>query len=239
MKGKTIVSSLVAIGITVLSLQPASAQSFFDVQNMLRNQFSGGGNYAQVSNNINIGLSNVQNQLSAKMASGQMSSYEASLLQSRIQEIAAMSRALGADGRFTGGEVQQLLGEMNQLNAQLSAAGSFNGLGLNTYGTVGFGDIYHPTFNNFNAVAAYQQQLLNQINSNRWSEAQRRAWRNEYNSISPYINRRYISNNFANDRYVKRMIRLQQQIRDQQRIAERSDRWDDRYDRGRRDNRWR
>lgn len=225
MKRKTIISSLVAIGITAIGLQPASAQSFFEVQNYLRSQ-ANGGSYAQVSNNINIGLNNIQNQISAKLASGQLSSYDASLLESRIQEVAAMSRALGSDGRFSSGEIQQLLSEMNQLNVQLSAAGSFNGLGYGTYGTVGVIPYTNPVFNNFNSVAAYQQQLLNQINSNRYSAAQRQAWRNQYNALSPYISRTYISGNYATNPYVRRMVRLQEQIRDSQRVAGRHDRYD-------------
>ena len=235
MKRNTIISSLVAIGIAAIGLQPASAQSFAEMQNYLRAQSNGGG-YAQVSNNINIGLNNVQNQISAKLASGQLSSYDASMLESRIQEVAAMSRALGSDGRYSSREIQQLLGEMNQLNVQLSSAGGFNGLGYGTYNTVGFGNNFYtpnPVFNNFNSVTAYQQQLLNQINSNRYSLAQRQMWRNEYNAISPYINRNYISGNYGTNPYVRRMIRLQQQIRDNQRVADRHDRnWD-------RDHRWR
>lgn len=234
MKRNTIISSLVAIGIAAIGLQPASAQSFAEMQNFLRAQGSGG-SYAQVSNNINIGLNNVQNQISAKLASGQLSSYDASLLESRIQEVAAMSRALGSDGRYSSGEIQQLLSEMNQLNAQLSSTANFNGLGYNTFNTVGLGNNYYnayPVFNNFNAVSAYQQQLLNQINSNRYSLAQRQMWRNEYNAISPYINRNYVSGNYGTNPYVRRMIKLQQQIRDNQRVADRHDRhWD-------RDNHW-
>lgn len=224
MKRKTIISSLVVIGIAALGMQPASAQNFWDTQNYLR-QHGSGGNFAQVSNNINVGLNNVQNQLSGKVASGQLSRYEASMLQSRIQEIAAMSRALGRDGRYSTGEVQQLLSEMNQLNAQLSSSGGFTGLGFgsNYATTVGFGDIYNPQFNNFNSVTAYQQQLLNQINSNRYSAAQRQIWRNEYNSFSPYISRTNMNGNYGNNPYLKRMTRLQTQIRDNQRIADRHD----------------
>ncbi len=234
MNRKRVISSLVAIGITALGLQPASAQSFRDVQNFLRAQ-GGGGSFNQVSNNINIGLNTVQSQISTKVASGQISSYDAAMLNSRVQEIAAMSRAMGADRQYSGSEVQQLLSEMNALNAQVSASNSFAAFSpygaVNPYAAGAYGI---PTFNNFNAVQLYQQQLLNQINSNRFSAAQRQAWRNEYNSFAPFINQRYISGNFGNNQYVKRMIRLQQQIRDNQRIATRND-WRDDH---RNDNRW-
>ncbi|MBX3074392.1 hypothetical protein KF913_10720 [Candidatus Obscuribacterales bacterium] len=230
MKRTALLSSLIAIGLTAISLQPASAESFKDFQRrMLGFQGGSAGDYMTISNNMRVGINNAANQIQSRVSSGQMSPYQASALQNQLSNIQAMTSQAGADRVFSTAEVQNLLGNLQQVN---SAIESSNGLALNPYFNGGY---VNPVFNNYGAVSTYQQQLLNQINSARVSDAQRRAWLNEYNGFSPYISQRYMRGDYGNNKYVKRMVKLQQQIRENQRIAHRYDRNGD----GRVDRKWR
>jgi hypothetical protein len=230
MNRTAILSSLVAIGLSAISLQPASAESFKDFQRrMLGFQGGAAGDYMTISNNMRVGINNAQNQLQSRVASGQMSSYQASMLQNQLRNIDAMTAQMGADRVYSTAEVQQLLSNLQNVNSQIENA---NSVSLNPMFNGGY---VNPVFNNYNSVSAYQQQLLNQINSSRVSDAQRRAWLSEYRNFSPYINQRYINGNYGNNKYVRQMVKLQQRIRDNQRLADRYDRNND----GRVDRRWR
>jgi len=222
MKRTTFVSSLVAIGIAAIGLQPASAQSFWDIQKRMLG-FQGGqaGDYMQISNNMRVGINNAQNSINNKVSSGQMNGYTASMLQNQLRNIDAMTQQMGADRVYSTSEVQQLLSNLQQVNSQIEASNSF---AVNPY--LGGGGFGYPVFNDYNSVYNYQQQLFNQINAARVSDAQRRAWLNDYRGFSPHINRREVRGNYRDNQYVKQMIKLQERIREQQRIADR-----DRHDR--------
>lgn len=230
MKRTAIVSGLVAIGLAAISMQPASAESFKDFQRrMLGFQGGAAGDYMTISNNMRVGINNASNQIQSRVASGQMSTYQASTLQNQLRNIDAMTAQAGADRVFSTAEVQNLLSNLQQVNSQIEMT---NGVAVNPYFNGGF---VNPVFNNYGAVSSYHQALLNQINASGVSNAQRQAWLNEYRQFSPYINQRYIRGDYGNNRYVKQMVRLQQKIRENKRIADRYDRNRD----GRIDRRWR
>ncbi len=224
MKRKALLTALAVLSIT--AALPAAAQSPWDYQrDVVRLQGGVGGDYNTVNNNMRVGLSNLTNQINSQAASGQISGSQAAMLMSQVRNLENMVMSMGSDRVFSSGEVQQMLADFNALSSQVS---NYNSVAIppltRRYGyNNNFG--YPVSFRDYDSVDLYRQQLLNQINAARMSDTQRRTYRNEYNSLVPYLNRRYISGNYNNNQYVRRMKRLHERLTENQRVADRHHRW--------------
>ncbi|MBX9670356.1 MAG: hypothetical protein K2X93_22340 [Candidatus Obscuribacterales bacterium] len=224
MKREALLTALAALSIT--AALPAAAQSPWDYQrDAVRFHGGVGGDYNTVLNNMRSGMSNISGQINSQVAAGQMSGAQASMLMSQLRNLENMVMSMGSDRVFSTGEVQQMLANFNALSAQVSNTNSIAIPPLN--GAYGYNNYGYPavSFRDYNSVDLYRQQLLNQINAARISDALRRTFRNEYNSIAPYLNRRYVSGNYNNNQYVRKMIRLNERLRDNMRVADRHRKW--------------
>lgn len=243
-KNRIFLSSLTAFGLVALSFQPANAQNFLDyLRGIVRSQDGIAGNYGRIQSNIDMALSNSDARINSGVSSGRINPFEARQLRNQLNNLEAMSRSMGADGLFTTAEVNTIISQTGMLDNRIDTLAR-NGNNTasnywdNRYGTdLGYYDM--PDFNNYNSVSSYKQNLLNRLNSARVSEAQKQAWRNQYNRISRQLTRDNLRNlnsqNSRNNMQLRQLVRLNNQIRNANRVAqnERRDRRDDHRDRDR------
>lgn len=258
-KRRLVLSSLAAFGLVALSLQPANAQNFLDyLRGVVRSEGGIAGNYGHIRSNINLALSNSNARINAGVSNGRINPFEARRLRNELNNLEAMSAGMGSDGIFTTAEVSSIISQTGLLDNRINAF-VHNGNNVVTnywdddfdygYGTdLGYYDM--PYFDNYNSVYSYQQAMLNSLNAARISEAQRQAWRNQYNMLTRRLTRESLRNlnrqNSRNNAQLRQLVRLNNQIRNANRVAEnnfRNRRDNDRRDNDRRDDfrrdRWR
>lgn len=117
-------SAALLLGLASLAPQPASAIDFTRIVNRLTGYRDGynNGNQAQIRSNINVGVSNLQAQISQGIASGKLTPREQADLNFRLNRIERMDATFMADGMYSTGEVNQILSEFNNVNNMLSAS---------------------------------------------------------------------------------------------------------------------
>jgi|AGTN01.2.fsa_nt_gi hypothetical protein len=246
-KKRLVLSSLAAFGLVALSLQPANAQNFLDyLRGVVRSEGGIAGNYGQIQSNINMALSNSNARINVGVSNGRINPFEARQLHNELNTLEAMSSSMGRDGIFTTAEVNTIISQTGLLDNRIN---SFVNNGNNVvtnyrdddfdygYGTdLGYNDM--PYFDNFNSVYSYQQAMLNQLNAARISEAQRQAWRNQYNILSRQLTRDNLRSlnrqNSRNNAQLRQLVRLNNQIRNANRVAQNN--FHNRRDNDRRDN---
>jgi hypothetical protein len=243
-KKRIVLSSLAAFGLVALSLQPANAQNFLDyLRGVVRSEGGIAGNYGRIQSNFGMALNNSNARINSGVATGRINPFEARQLQNELANLEAMTQSMGADGLFTTAEVNTGIASIAALDSRInSMAFSGNDVMTNYYdGDLGYDIGYGydmPYFDNYNSVYAYQQAMLNQLNAARISQAQRNAWRNQYNALTRQLTRDNLRNlnraNSRNNAQLRQLVRLNNQIRNANRVAQ-SNRFDNRRDNNRRD----
>jgi len=168
MNRKIAVALAAVLGLSSLALQSASANDLTRVLGRLglRSGSVNGVNQATIESNIQIGMTNLNNQIQQAQAQGRLSPGAAASLNAQMDRIAQMDASFRIGG-YTGGEVQQLLSEFSRMNDMVA-----NSIGNTTVGTYyngyyggnGYGRLYGSGLGNTNYSAVLEME--NRVGAN-------------------------------------------------------------------------